>query len=346
MGWYLVFLLAIALVCCWYGRDRIKLIWLSIILVCFSAFRFGFGSDYFMYITFIIHKFRHYEPIPAFLEQIAHDTHPQVFFVTTTLMISFLFLYPVYKKSTSPLISFFLYLGYPIFFFSHLSTIRQGLAIGFLFWALLITGHTRAAMMKKGLAVLLAALCHFSCVVGILSFLRVEKIPKEILWLGLLLSIAIGQLFPPLLLAYLPDGFFSIKLSQYLDMKAQGQTLVTLLMYATTILMMVYHDVLVSQYPQNARFINWLYVGVILFNLFSVNLHMAIRFYGMFASPLLLLMPDLIRALKVPRAFFYAICVAAFALNIWSAERFNDGRHHYYPYQTVFETSAVEWYRN
>lgn len=345
MGWYLLFLFAIILVCCWYGRDRIKLIFLSLILACFSAFRFGFGFDYYMYITFIVHQFRHYEPIPAFLEQIAHDTHPQFFFVTTTFIISFLYLYPIYKKSTAPLLSFFFYLGYPIFFFSHLSTVRQAMATGFLFWALLMTDRTKSAMIKKGVAVFLASMCHFSCVVGILSFIRVEKIQKEILWLGLVLSFAIGQLFPSFLLAYMPDGFFSYKLSMYIDMKAQGQTLVTLLMYATTLLIMVCHNMLVDQSSRNTRYINWIYIGVILFNLFSVNLHMAVRFYGMFASPLLLLIPDLVRAIRVPRVCLYAICVAAFALNIWSAERYNDGRYHFYPYQTIFETSPIELYR-
>ena len=72
MFWYLLFFISILTVTYRRISLRNKVYCLGGVVFLFSALRYGIIYDYFLYIRYILSDYRHIEPIPALIEEMAH----------------------------------------------------------------------------------------------------------------------------------------------------------------------------------------------------------------------------------------------------------------------------------
>lgn len=112
---------------------------LGVIYVFFCGFRYGVGWDYFNYILTIKEGGWYITRMEFIVRQIAYLAHildnSRIFFVITSLLITFFFFKTINKLSVVPRDSIFIYLCLPAFFISSLTTVRFSLAIALLFYA-------------------------------------------------------------------------------------------------------------------------------------------------------------------------------------------------------------------
>lgn len=142
-----------------------------LVLFLFSALRFDVGWDYMHYRISIenddykdVTRFEWLEQQLAFLSQILN--FPQLFFIVNSFF-TFLFLYLGIKNlSTKYSISYLVYLGLPIFFFSGLSLVRFTLTLSIVFWAYGFLLEKK--ILKFILVIILSFFIHKSSLIALL----------------------------------------------------------------------------------------------------------------------------------------------------------------------------------
>lgn len=335
MFWYLLFFISIFTIT--YSKFSLykKIVALGSVVFLFSALRYGISYDYFLYIRFILSDYRHKEPIPALIEELAHYIGFPFFFVITSFITTVCFIKGIKKGSTYPIDSIYFYIGCPFLFFNYISIVRQALATGFVLLAMTY-GYDKKKI--KTVCLLLAVCCHFSAIVAFLLYLPLNKFDRKKMWQLMFVSLFWGTLFISLLMNVLPSGYLSFKLNQYATTNMAGGTIWRVFVYLLTIIVMINHNKLLSIRSINKYYINNIYMGTILYSLLSVNTHMAIRTYSFFGIALLFLIPDIIRIYGIKKLFYRVVCIAMFCVSVWGAYVTNDRETIvFYPYRTYFD---------
>lgn len=337
MFWYLLFFISILAIT--YSRISLykKIFCLGSVVFLFSALRYGISYDYFLYIRHILSEYRHKEPIPALIEELAHYIGFPFFFVGTSFITTICFIKGIKKGSLHPIDSIYFYIGCPFLFFNYISIVRQALATGFVLLAMTY-GHDKKKL--KIIFLLLAVCCHFSAVAAFLLYLPINKLSRKKMLQLMFMSLFLGTLFISLLMDVLPPGYLSSKLNQYATENMAGGSIWRILIYSLTIVVMINHNKLRSIRSINRYYINNVYMGTILYSLLSVNTHMAMRTYSFFGIALLFLIPDIIRIYQINKLFYRVTCIVMFCVSIWGAHVTNDHPGIvFYPFRTYFDVS-------
>ena len=337
MLWYFLFFISILVVT--YSRIslRNKVYYLGGIIFLFSALRYGISYDYFLYIRFILFDYRHIEPIPALIEEIAHYIGFPFFFIITSFIITFCFIKGIKRNSRYPIDSIYFYIACPFLFFNYLSIIRQALATGFVLLAITY-GYKNKKL--KFIFLLLAVCCHFSAIVAFLLYLPIDKFNKKLMWRMLFLSLFLGTVFISILMYILPLGYLSLKLNQYATEDMAGGRIWRILIYSFTIIVMINHNRLLLMRDINKYYVNNVYLGTMLYSLLSVNTHMAMRIYSFFGITLLFLITDILKIYGVKRLLYRIVCIIMFCVSVWGAHVSNDRETIvFYPYRTYLDVN-------
>lgn len=336
MFWYLLFFISILTVTYRRISLRNKVYCLGGVVFLFSALRYGISYDYFLYIRYILSDYRHIEPIPALIEEMAHYIGFPFFFVVTSFITTFCFVKGVKKESIHPIDSIYFYIGCPFLFFNYISIVRQALATGFILLAMTYGCEKKL----KIIFLLLAVCCHFSAISALLLYLPVNKFSKRSMLQLMFVSLFLGTLFISLLMDVLPSGYLSFKLNQYATEDMAGGRIWRILICSLTIIVIINHNKLLSIRSTNKYYINYVYIGTILYSLLSVNTHMAVRIYSFFGIALLILIPDIVRIYRINNFFYRIMCIAMFCVSVWGAYVTNDRDIIvFYPFRTYFDVN-------
>lgn len=343
--WYPLFLTILTLinnVRQWSNRKKcILLAW----LFCFiSCIRYGMSYDYFIYTKFIVHDFHHRELIPSLIEIIAHYTHPQIFFIITSIIITCCFTKPILRYSRNPLISFFFYIGFPIFYFTGLSTVRQTLASSFVFLALLIEDSEKRAFLKKSILLIIACLCHTSALLCLILLLPLRRVSLRTLKFLVFICMFVGSAVGVVLPLIVSGGYIGDKVNQYFfELDQTGHNFERMICNAITIAIMIKQSILVNMNQRNKYFISLVYIGAIFLGLFSVSNDMSIRCFGFFASPLLLLIPDILKVYHINGGIFKIACICLLIASIYVPYIYTDPTiWHFYPFTAFWDLPIMQ----
>lgn len=311
-----------------------------------GCIRYGISYDYFIYAEYIIFDYHHNEePLSAALELIGHYTHPQVFFILSSIIITYCFFKVILRLSGNPTLSAFLYLGFPIYYFTNLSTVRQSLATAVVFLVLLINDREKFALLKKLAIIMVAYMFHNSAILCGILLLPIRKVKLKTMVGGIIACFFLGSVVSTILPLILPAGYIADKVNQYFFElnELSGHTLERLLCYGVTIAIIIKQKALIRLNRRNSYYIRLIYVGAMMLGLFSVSTHMAIRCFTFFASPLLLMIPDLVRVYHVKRIFLKSGCVLLLCASIYVGHvQSSSGLNRFYPFTAFWDVPILQ----
>ena len=346
MTGYLIFLFL--LLGCGLLKDRCRqLQLLFIIIALFSGLRYGIGYDYFSYLEGCLpdsKKMEGWEPIPYIIALISSHTIPFFFFLVTSLFISFFYYKGLNNSDGNHLMEVFFYISFPFLFMNQLGIVRQGMASAIVFYAMTMPP---SAFFKRILLLLGAFLCHYSAIIAIFILIPWHKISHKLLWVMFFFSFLGGFLLLSLVEIIANSGLLGDNATQkaesYLGEESFGEgNLIRYLIYFVTVFVLANYSKIVKMNRSYPYLIGCLDFGASLFAIFSFNISLAKRFCMFFFSSSIILIPQLIRRLKIPNPVFYVACILLFALTIYVGsgnirEEDDPGCSVTYPYRTIFD---------
>jgi hypothetical protein len=318
------------------GRQKLFLAGIAIFL--FSALRFGFSYDYFLYVRCALTDFRHQEPLSAFLEFFAGRFGVGWYFILSSLWIAFFVCKGIAQSSKNKMLSLFFFVGFPYLFYHDLSTVRQGMAVSVIFYAIATCQYEKK---KQFALILLAMCCHASAIVGFLMLLPWEKLRLRTLWLMFISSFFAQKIFL-LVASYLHfDLYLWIKLIQYIEtgmIEESDGTFRVLMLFSLFFLLMLQYRRMRKIDANNAYYLNLACLGICLYNVFSISIPVAERFCTFFFSSVMLLIPDLLKSFKIGKygklGFEIACCASFFAFILQAHNGSVGTANRFLPYTT------------
>ena len=327
------------------NKERmLKLMFLIIII--FSAFRYGIGYDYYSYLTKATSlnvSIDDMELIPRLMLLLSRETIPFLFFFLSSIFISFFYYKGIKCYGINYLPSVIFYVCFPFLFMDQLGIIRQGMAASVVFYAIMLGDDKR---ILKILLILLAVLCHGSAIAGFLIFIPWEKFTNKQLWPMFAVSFFVGTVVVALVFYLLTvvslGDTISARAEGYFSEISKGEgNLLQFLIYAIAILCLMYYNQLVEVDPRNSYFIGLVVLGASLYALFSFNDSLAKRFCMFFFSTSIIVVPHIVLVMRIPSRIYYSLCILLFSMLIYV------GSHNYreqdqagysvtYPYRTIF----------
>ena len=342
MGGYIILFLIVFLSSRLKNKQR-GLIIMFVAITVFSGIRYGIGYDYYSYLEKIVTgKIDVKEPIPYYMMDISSRYFPFLFFLLSSIFISFFYYFGIKLKSDDYLSSVVFYLCFPFLFMGQLSVIRQGMATAVILFA--ISLHDRNILYKIVLIVT-ACLCHISAVVGILILLPWNKLSNKSLWILFILSFISGSLFIPIIGAFVGTGFLGEDGTElamaYLnnDSVIEGRIL-KYVIYVLNVFILINYKKLVNLNNENKYFIGLMTLGASLCAIFSFQSTLATRLCMFFFSTSIFVVPQLFRLLGL-RRLFYIVFISLLLLQIYIGSRSSrpedrPGYSRTYPYRTLF----------
>ena len=355
MTGYIVFFILLFLVPSVFKRRKSQVWAYFFILVLFSGIRYGMSYDYFMYVSFIEGGYNHTEAIPAMIETLARNLNsPPLYFVLTSCMVTAFVMLSIYRASSNISLSTFLYVGLPMFFFQDLSTVRQAMASSIIFYLIVRLGQRRVLLSGKSnkqflevvFLISIAFLCHKAAIVALILFFPWVKLTRKAGILLVCIAFIIGMMIVPIIsiLTSIVGGSIINKLNVYIATPMEGFFFVRAGMYIIIALLYMKYETLVQINPRNKFYLNISIVAIIINALLIVNSHLALRSSIFFWGPVLLLLPDYIRIIKISRFACKVCCIMLFMISILTAyvqTLFAEPTYYFYPYTTIFDKDAV-----
>lgn len=348
MGGYVLLFLSILLTRI-IKNDKQRLVACFVIITVFSGIRYGIGYDYYGYLeTCIIDSSVKWEPIPSLFVEASKATVPFLFFILSSIFISFFYWWGIEKSNSDYMVELFFYLSFPFLFLDQLGIIRQGMATAAVFCA--ISSHNES-ILKRILLIAIAFFCHRSALIAVLILLPWNKLPPRYLWIMFISCFIFGSILVPLIGAILNLGFLDESMQSkgvgYLESvrKDEGRY-IRLLIYLITIVSLTQYKRMVKINISNGYFLGLLVLGASLCALFSFNSTLSKRTCLFFFSSSILLIPYLRQLLRINRSIYYFLCIMLFSLTIFIGSRntrFEDdpGCSVTYPYRTIFDVYSL-----
>lgn len=331
-----------------YKSDKKKILYVFIVISTFSAIRYGIGMDYYTYWNFAqygdegVYRF---ELIPRYLCLFSsYWGTPVLFFLISSIIISIFFLLPIYKHSTSIIISTIFYICFPFFFMDHLGIIRQGMACALVFYSITMYYEKR---IFQFLLIIVAFLCHRSALAALLILLPWNFLNKQILWFLFIGSFLIGDVIFQYFSNYIlvSNMIFSDDFATYLDKNSleEGQKIKYLIYFICLLFLLLYDKVC-----KKNDFFKYLLAliiigGCIYALLIGISSSMAKRLCIFFFSTSIILIPELIKSMKISRKMFYIVMLSIFVVLLWVDSANKNARIEdkgiysaKYPYRTIF----------
>ena len=315
------------------------------VVLFFMGIRYGVGYDYFSYKEAIITSDQSFEPLAQMLCEFSRETHYQLFFIISSLLV----LYPVYKVSQkysiNPILSFMVYMLIPMLFLDGMSTVRNAVAYPMVLWAFMILLREKRRYLAI-IPLLIAIGFHRSSIIALailpLAFFSFKRKYVVIAWI-VSFMFAQGQIADALL-EYLGVPFWG-RASWYL-LKAEendaGRTL-WLAVNAINIINFYYWKKLTALNNENQKFLSVYTLGCILYNLtISIEPTIALRLSNFCSIFLMLVVPYYIYVLpwreKTNRRLVYLFFIFYFSSLLFTVILGTppDEKMSYFPYQTIF----------
>ncbi|WP_455961537.1 EpsG family protein [Bacteroides bouchesdurhonensis] len=341
LGYIILFLAIVVCTTCIKNINK-RTISLFFVVTIFSAIRHGIGYDFYAYemIAKNLIGIERMELIPAYLLEFANKTHPQVFFVTSSVFISTFYCLGILSlKKEDQFTSFLTYLCFPFLFIDQLGIIRQGMATAVVFYAICRFIDNKKIFI---LLVALAYLCHRSSVFALFLLVPWNKMSHRILFVIYVASFIIGEyiigfLFDLFLGSsnFISDGFY-----HYMEDKESSEgTKIRFIWMTLAVITLIKYKRLVTYDNNMLHFVNIFIIGACVYNIFLIDDSIAKRLSMFFMCSIVTIMPSLIKALRIPRQIYYSVCLILFVLLVYfgsNNKRDEDQSGYYvtYPYRT------------
>ena len=317
-------------------------------LIGFSAFRYGIGYDYYMYLQYITGEYvRYMEPLPQFLAILSRNTSPYLFFVLTSIIINLLFIISLKHISIKDHkydMRFLWYFGFPYLFFSSLGLIRQFLAYSFIFYAICYFYNQR---WKQLFCIIIASLCHTSAIICIIYLLPLQKINRVILWISFLFSFVMGEFLIKGIAEINSNLYAYARLQEYIGLEGMysGGTYLKFLIYTFSFLTLLKYDKIVNKNPDYKYYVSAAIIGAVFCALFSVSAPISKRICTFFFMSSLVFIPSFysVYRIKLRHSFIISITLFIMYAYVQHVTTLNDrppydlrGYSSVYPYRTIF----------
>ena len=335
----------------------LKIIFFAIFV--FSALRYGIGYDYYTYLWCCSPNsegVERFELIPRILAVLSQMSFPYLFFILTSLFISYFYYMGIKKGGAKCTLEVLFYIGFPFFFLDQLGIIRQGMASAIVFLAIAMKyskyeGYRLLSL--RAVLLILAVLCHKSAILSIFILLPWEKVSQKFLWIMYIGSLMIGSLITSFLDAVLSMDFLmelgfidendTEYAMDYFHREAHGEgKIIKWLIYLIGVLSLFLYDRLVRKVEKNAYYIGVLVFGISLYALFSYNSTLSKRFCMFFFSSSIFIVPQIFSAFKLSNKFYTSMCALLFMLQVYIGSfnvrpQDNNGSSVTYPYRTYID---------
>ena len=327
-------------------NKRNKLVILFVTITIFSAIRYGIGYDYYSYLaeSIGVKDNSSIELIPRIIEDWSSKTFPFLFFVITSIFISFFYYLGIRHSGRDYLLEVLFYVSFPFFFMNQLGVIKQGMATSMVFYAITLRD---SKLFVRFLLLVIAYFCHQSAIIGFLIFIPFEKVSNKILWGVLALCFVSAAIVIPVIEMTVGLGFMgdlgTQKALNYLDNESYGEGgLIKYLVYLIGFLVLINYKKLIKYDNNNAYYIGLIILGVSIYALFSFNVSLGKRLGMFFFTPAVFVIPQLVKIMKIPRSVYITICIILFSLTIYvgsgnTRDEDRPGQSVTYPYRTIFE---------
>jgi len=349
MTGYLIFVALLLL--CGLQKSNTKVLYsMFFVITVFSSIRYGIGYDYYSYLKDCLPSSTHLprEIIPSLFEQWSRVTFPFLFFFLSSIFISVFYCLGIRNAGKDHFLEVLFYVCFPFFFFNQLGIIRQGMATAVIFLA--ICTDQRKILLRL-LLVVIAFMCHESSIVALLIFFPWQKVGKSSLWILLLLSFFIGTLLIPLAETIISSGVLSEsgseKAMSYLgESNANEGTMMKYLILLICVLILSNYSRLVKTDAKNRYFIGLLVLGASLLSMFIFNSSLSKRLCVFFFTTSIILVPQYIKLVRLPKTTYVILCFILFFLNIYIGrnnyrDEDTNGSSVTYPYRTIFEINSI-----
>lgn len=327
-------------------NNQRRLVYMFLVITMFSSIRYGIGYDYYSYLAESsgVKGNSQYELIPRTIENWSNATIPILFFVITSIFISFFYYWGIKKAGYDYIMETFFYVCFPFFFMNQLGIIRQGMATSLVFCAIALR-HSNLAIRLTLVAI--AFLCHQSAIVGLLIFFPFDKCSKKTLWIILTFGFVSAAIVVPFIETVVGYGFLgevgTQKAFNYLSEESLGEgKLMKYLIYLIAVIVLANYSKLVRYNQENKYYIGLIILGVSLYALFSFNISLGKRLGMFFFSSTIFVVPQLFKVLRISKPIYFMICILLFALTIYVGsgnyrEEDPPGYSVTYPYRTIFD---------
>ncbi len=303
-------------------KQRQRINGLFIIVLFFSCLRYGIGYDYLTYKDLILgvgddYSLMAMEPIPKLLISFSHATHFQWFFIITSFLIYTPVFYVIKKKSSSPTLSLWIYIFFPLFFLESLSVVRNHVAFSFVFLSYYF--FTEKKYVKTIIAFLIALGFHYSAIIALPIFLLHKFNIKKEFAIALVVVSLFSSAFVLSLVSSISSEIYVLeKFVSYAERSRGGGNLLAIIINIVMVYFFVMWNRLTRVNKANAAYLTFVCVGVAIWNFlgFDYTLRLRLSTYYLFFS--LLLIPECRTVIKSKRHRFkpmvMSLCFIIFLL--------------------------------
>lgn len=328
-----------------------------VVILLFSALRYGIGYDYFNYIEIIneydINRFSFYEWLSQLIYFVSQNTFDQMYFIINSILC----LYPIYliskKKSNKPGIILFSFMMIPLFYLESLSIIRfsSALSIALLSYFYL---ENKKYFIYLILCIISGGL-HTSGYFA-LSFIILRQI-KSSHRMNIIIFILSGyfHFFPVSnILDLLPawNNIIYLKLFGYISNSQAQSGLMSIVLYFIGLYNLFFWKRIAEISHSNLFYLRFFNLGLLFWGFFSFNITLSLRISSYLLIFIILVIPSYIalfdnkkRSIFLTYTFLSIFYLSSFFVNIIGYSPSLYKRMSTLPYQTVLYYKDYQNYK-
>ena len=300
---YVIFIALLFIIIILQKDSKRRLIGFLTVVLFFSCLRYGIGYDYLTYKDLILgfgDKFTliTMEPIAKWLIELSQSIHYPFFFVITSFLIYIPIFIVVKRLSYNPLLSFWIYIFIPLFFLESLSVIRNHVAYSFFFLSFMFFREKK--YLKTLLCYLFSIGFHYSTLFTIPIFLLYKfTLKKEYAIILVIASFFVSNFVFSFVSSISSDFYLLDKFADYAERSRGGGDFMAIIINLFMLAVFIKWDRIVELNPFNAKYLTFVCVGVILWNIFSFDYTLRLRLSTYFLLFSIVLIPEYGRVLSI-----------------------------------------------
>lgn len=327
--------------------QRSMILMLAIVLI-FASIRFGIGFDYIAYYNYIMgytfgYAYDNMEPIALWLINYSGKTHFQIFFIVTACLIYLPIWYVCKRLSVNPVLSFLVYILFPMFFNESLSVVRNHVAYAGALLAFYFFINKRYLFSISSF--LFAVGFHYSILFSLLIYVVYKsKYGRSTNLVIYIFSLFLSVIVMQLITSGSSNLYIFRKMQKYAEDAGGGGNFMTLILNLLAIFNFVYWDLIAKGNKTREFLLKSVSTGVIVWNLFGFDYTLRLRLSTFFLLFFIFLVPYYREVFKMSHIAFKRIVIlvlftlisANFYLVIMDNIN-NFAKISPLPYQTVFD---------
>lgn len=330
-----------------------QLIYMFVVISIFSGLRYGIGYDYYSYLeccTRGSYRGERFELIPQYLVQLSQSTFPYLFFILTSIFISFFYYKGIRQSGSDYYFETFFYLCFPLLFYDQLGIIRQGVASSIVFYAISLNigdNYNKRTIIRQIVLIILAFFCHRSALIALLILFPWHKVPRLYLFAMFLVSFYAGIILTPLVEAIASTGIVDFSdteraLDALLEEQAGSEHMRQYMIYLIAMASLLLYNKIVKIDKKYTYYIAIVVIGASMYALFSANSSLAKRACMLFFSTSIFVVPQMFKIYTKSRYLYLSVFIALFSFQIYlgsNNRRIQDSSNTSvsYPYRTFIE---------